>query len=193
MLKSPYTPHIHWQKASRHDTNFVVNGGNGGCHNDNILCHQWRQSWHQYHFRFCNRECGISSVINHNLLAVRLWRLDARVSDVAMPLFAELWALISCLWGSMGRTMGRIGHHNQPATCWAASHSETAIQNTQIVVHAFEFLQIHQSCLWVLNTKKTKVSRTTIKYGVPGVNIVRTTLFKRHSAMWHRDLRVDPK
>ena len=34
------------QTKSRHDANFVVTGGTGGCHNDNHRCHQWRQSWH---------------------------------------------------------------------------------------------------------------------------------------------------
>ena len=28
------------------DGNFVVTGGTGGCRDDNLRCHQWRQSWH---------------------------------------------------------------------------------------------------------------------------------------------------
>ena len=29
-----------------HDANFVITGGTGGCHYDNLQCHQWWQSWH---------------------------------------------------------------------------------------------------------------------------------------------------
>ena len=29
-----------------HNVNFAVIGGTGGCPYDNLLCHQWRQSWH---------------------------------------------------------------------------------------------------------------------------------------------------
>ena len=28
------------------DANFVITGGTGGCHKDNLPCHQWWQSWH---------------------------------------------------------------------------------------------------------------------------------------------------
>ena len=35
-----------------HDANFVVTGGTVGCHNDNLRCRQWRQSWHHDNSRF---------------------------------------------------------------------------------------------------------------------------------------------
>ena len=38
------------KSQSRHDANFVITDGTGGCHN-NLRCHQWRQSWHYYNFR----------------------------------------------------------------------------------------------------------------------------------------------
>ena len=31
---------------------FVVTGGTAGCHNDNLRCHQWRQSWHYENYLF---------------------------------------------------------------------------------------------------------------------------------------------
>ena len=34
------------KSEGRKDANFVVTGSTGGCHNDNLRCHQWRQSWH---------------------------------------------------------------------------------------------------------------------------------------------------
>ena len=33
-----------------HDANFVIIGGTGICHKDNLWCHQWRQSWHHDNF-----------------------------------------------------------------------------------------------------------------------------------------------
>ena len=32
--------------GSLHDANFVITDGTGGCHNDNLQCHQWWQNWH---------------------------------------------------------------------------------------------------------------------------------------------------
>ena len=29
-----------------HDANIVITGGTAGCHDDNLQCHQWWQSWH---------------------------------------------------------------------------------------------------------------------------------------------------
>ena len=37
---------------SYHDANFVVIGSTGGCHNDNLRCHQWQQCWHHDNSRF---------------------------------------------------------------------------------------------------------------------------------------------
>ena len=31
---------------SCHNAHFVVIGGTAGCHNDNMQCQRWRQSWH---------------------------------------------------------------------------------------------------------------------------------------------------
>ena len=33
------------------DANFVTTGGTGGCHYDNLLCHQLWQSWHHDNFK----------------------------------------------------------------------------------------------------------------------------------------------
>ena len=38
--------YVHWQLSSSHDANFVATVGTGGFHDDNLQCHQWRQSWH---------------------------------------------------------------------------------------------------------------------------------------------------
>ena len=34
------------------NANFVVAGGTAGCHNDNLWCRQWYQSWYHYNSRF---------------------------------------------------------------------------------------------------------------------------------------------
>ena len=39
-------------KLSCHDANFVVTGSNTGCHNDNLWCCQWWQSWHLGYYQF---------------------------------------------------------------------------------------------------------------------------------------------
>ena len=31
--------------------NFVITGGIGGCHHDNLQCHLWWQSWHHDDFQ----------------------------------------------------------------------------------------------------------------------------------------------
>ena len=41
------------QKAEGgHDADFVVTGSTTGCHNDNLWCYQWWQSWHHDNSRF---------------------------------------------------------------------------------------------------------------------------------------------
>ena len=47
---------LHW-KTSRHDANFVLNGGTTGCHDDNLWCHQWQQSWHHEDFQLSALGC----------------------------------------------------------------------------------------------------------------------------------------
>ena len=37
---------------SCNDANFVITGGTGGCHYDNLQCHQWWQSWHHNNSQF---------------------------------------------------------------------------------------------------------------------------------------------
>ena len=39
----------HWEIGNHDDANFVVTRDTTGCHNDNLWCHQWRQSWHHDH------------------------------------------------------------------------------------------------------------------------------------------------
>ena len=46
-----YAEILHW-KPIRHTTCFVVNGGTGGCHNDNPRYYQWRLSEYHDNFRF---------------------------------------------------------------------------------------------------------------------------------------------
>ena len=43
---------IPMSSASCHNANFVITGGTGGCHKDNLQCHQWWQSWHHNNSRF---------------------------------------------------------------------------------------------------------------------------------------------
>ena len=52
-----------------HDVNFVAAGGHAGCHNDNLRCRQWRQSWHHDNFlvSICTLLSGIF-VINYHWL-----------------------------------------------------------------------------------------------------------------------------
>ena len=45
-----HTP-IHW-KPSHHKTNFLVNDGTYGSHNDNLCFHQWQQRWHHDNSQF---------------------------------------------------------------------------------------------------------------------------------------------
>ena len=40
------------ETESYHDANFVITGSTGGCHNDNLRCHQWWQSWHYDNSQF---------------------------------------------------------------------------------------------------------------------------------------------
>ena len=40
----------HWNRESLL-CQISITGGNGGCHNDNLRCHQWPQSWHCGFFR----------------------------------------------------------------------------------------------------------------------------------------------
>ena len=37
---------IYQKTESCHDANFIIIGDIRGCHNDNLWCHQWWQSWH---------------------------------------------------------------------------------------------------------------------------------------------------
>ena len=58
-----------------HVANSVVNCRNGGCRNDNVQCHPWRQSWHHDHSRF--------SVLKWNAV------LGIHYSDVMMDTMAS--------------------------------------------------------------------------------------------------------
>ena len=43
------------KSESCHDANFAITGDTGGCHNNNVQCHQWRQSWHLNYNSQCHQ------------------------------------------------------------------------------------------------------------------------------------------
>ena len=52
-------PDIPWKHENLYDTNFVVIGDSGGCHDDNPRHHQWRQGWYYNNSRFSVIHCVV--------------------------------------------------------------------------------------------------------------------------------------
>ena len=50
---------IPWKRENLYDTNFVVIGDSGGCHDDNPRYHQWRQGWYYNNSRFSVIHCVV--------------------------------------------------------------------------------------------------------------------------------------
>ena len=51
-VKAPKFCVLHWKLKSCQNANFVIISGTLGCHNDNLQCHQWQQSWHHDNSHF---------------------------------------------------------------------------------------------------------------------------------------------
>ena len=67
------------------NANIDVTGGTVGCHNDNLRCHQWRQSWHYDNSWF-------SVYVNSILFDLHIF--------CEMPIIVIMfyWCLIACDW-----------------------------------------------------------------------------------------------
>ena len=74
-----YNAFVSWvslKMESCHNANFAITGSITGCHNDNLQCQQWRQSWH-------HDNCWLSEILQ--LLFVYSWNLY------------NIWCILFCL------------------------------------------------------------------------------------------------
>ena len=83
--------------------NVVVTGGTVICHNDNLWCHQWRQS-----FRCCHFLLSLVNAWNHFHACVRLLNVYISV-QLYIP-----WNRMSSLWQSLHHLL----HRNFQWDCW---------------------------------------------------------------------------
>ena len=81
-----------------YDANFVVTGSTGGCHKDNLQCHQWSQSWYHQNSRELSW-CQLFGEWQH-------WR-SSLYDDVQLHKWPQswhhnsqesLWCLLRCHW-----------------------------------------------------------------------------------------------
>ena len=108
------------------NANFDVTGGTVGCHNDNLRCHQWRQSWHYDNSWF-------SVYVNSTLWFTHILR-NANNCYYVLLMFDCMWLTCHIFFSDFGKN--KIGnvivHCIYPVECADFARSiQTSFQCNQ--------------------------------------------------------------
>ena len=156
MVSSATLQQQYW-KLSCHDAIFVVTDGIAGCHNNNLWCHQWWQSWHHENSQFSVKGTSNVRLTNRSDIYPKRMRCvvpGLHISEKIYTLIMRFDCTIICY----------LSHHRHALKSFKKSHRWQHKLALGIIGSCFTLCKMH---CW--NTEQVIESMQNVLKGRPHI------------------------